>query len=305
MAGVGYDPADNTTALIPANSVGIDYAGSLDKSASLKGTRIGVLQTFFNRTASNETTPVNEAMDSTAKRLKLAGAVLVNITESIYNAADILAKLDTQRFEYREFMDQYLQNPDLTGAYPKSLAELYQPTNSSNQNGTGEFLVIPSEYEYVTTSLISSTSNASYVTVQQGVRNLTLALQSTFAQNNLDAIIYPGQKNLVVKIGSASQSGRNGILAALTGSPVVTVPIGFSSPSEEAPLGVPIGMEILGRPWSEESLLKIGYEIEQLGRVRKTPQWAQAYVEPKAYDNVPAVVPDVKNIPAAYPLGTL
>ncbi|RYG51365.1 MAG: amidase, partial [Chitinophagaceae bacterium] len=87
------------------------------------------------------------------------------------------------------------------------------------------------------------------------MRNLTLALLNTFSTNNVDAIIYPEQKNLVVKIGSASQSGRNGILAALTGTPVVTVPAGFSEPSEDAPIGVPIGMEILGRPFEEEKLL--------------------------------------------------
>jgi len=131
----------------------------------------------------------------------------------------------------------------------------------------------------VNTALIFSTSNVTYASVQSGIRNLALALQSTFSRNNLNAIIYPEQQNLIAKIGSPSQSGRNGILAALTGSPVVTVPTGFSAVSEEAPVGVPIGMEVLGRPWQEEMLLKIAHQIEMLTHVRKMPVWAKETVE--------------------------
>jgi Asp-tRNA(Asn)/Glu-tRNA(Gln) amidotransferase A subunit family amidase len=140
---------------------------------------------------------------------------------------------------------------------------------------------------------------------QNGIKNLTIALLNTFASNNLDAIIYPEQKNLVVKIGSASQSGRNGILAALTGTPVVTVPAGFSKPSKDAPIGVPIGMEILGRPFDDEKLLGIGYQIEQLMKVRKAPTWAREMVDVPGYDKVPIVKPNRGDIPSAYPLGTL
>jgi Asp-tRNA(Asn)/Glu-tRNA(Gln) amidotransferase A subunit family amidase len=173
-------------------------------------------------------------------------------------------------------------------------------------NGSGgEFVVLPSQYEYVNTALISSTSNETYIQRQSGIRNLTLALQQTFAANDLDAIIYPEQKNLVVKIGSPSQSGRNGILAALTGVPVVTVPAGFSEPTEDAPIGVPIGVEILGRPWEEQKLLSIGYAIEQSTKIRRAPSWAKEVVEVPHYESVPVIVPNKGNISPAYPLGTL
>jgi hypothetical protein len=200
-------------------------------------------------------------------------------------------------------MDQYLKRPSLSGDHPQTLNELY--AEKSTNGSDGRFIVIPAQYEYVNTALVSSTGNASYAVRQQGIGNLTLALASTFASNSLDAIIYPEQKNLVVKIDSPSQSGRNGILAALTGSPVVTVPAGFSEPSEDAPVGVPIGMEILGRPWSDENLLQIAYQIEQLTHIRRPPQWATESPEVKEYSTVPAVVPDRDNISPKYPLGTL
>lgn len=302
MSSTGYDAADNATALVPSANRNIDYTVLLP-TAKLAGLRLGVLNGFFNRSDSAEVTPVNNAMDALMSRLEAENVTLVPINETIYNATAIQAALDVQRYEYRQLMDEYLQRPSLSGEHPTTLNALYS-RKSVNGSG-GEFLVIPSQYEYVNTALVSSTSNETYSHRQDGIRNLTLALQQTFAANNVDAIIYPEQKNLVVKIGSPSQSGRNGILAALTGLPVVTVPAGFSKPNEDADLGVPIGMEILGRPWEEQKLLGIGYAIEQLTKFRKAPSWAKEVVEVPHYESVPVIVPDRGNISPAYPLGTL
>ncbi|TID20015.1 amidase signature enzyme [Venturia nashicola] len=302
MAGVGFDPVDNTTAFIPASSMNLDYSADLD-SVDLQNVRLGLVTTFFNRNATNETTPVNNAMDAYISRLRAAGAKIIPINESIYTSTTILTRYDTQRYEYRESMDTYLSRPSLKGSHPPTLSQIYT-TNSSNLGG-GPFLVLPSQYEYVTTSLTSSTSNITYTTVQTGISNLTLSLAETFKHNSLDALIYPEQTNLVVPLGSPSQSGRNGILAAVSGSPVVTIPIGFSNATKTAPVGVPIGMEILGRPWSETKLLGIGRAMEKLGRVRKIPKWAEEIVEGKIFDEVPVVVPDRENIPSAYPVGVL
>lgn len=301
MAGVGFDPADNTTALVPISSMNLDYSADLDY-VDLKNVRLGLVTTLFNRNATNETTPVNNAMDTYVSRLRAAGATIIPINESIYTSSAILAKYDTQRYEYREFMDAYLSRPSLGGSHPSTLTELY----ARNSSGTGgQFLVIPSQYEYVTTSLKSSTSNATYSAVQAGIINLQLSIAETFKRNSLDALIYPEQVNLVVKLGSPSQSGRNGILAAVTGSPVVTIPIGFSNATVTAPVGVPIGMEILGRPWSEKGLLGIGRAMERLGRVRRMPRWAAEVIEFKSFESVPVVVPYRGNIPSAYPVGIL
>ncbi|KAF2867589.1 amidase signature domain-containing protein [Massariosphaeria phaeospora] len=300
MASTGYDAADKATALVPPMNRNIDYAGSLT-SGSMQGLRLGVLNGFFNRIDSPEVTPVNDAMNSIMARLQATGATLVQINEPIYNTTAIAA-LDVQRFEYRELMDAYLQRPSLSGEHPSTLNKLY--AKKAADGSGGEFLVIPSQYEYVNTALVSSTNNATYLQRQNGIRDLTFALASTFASNKLDAIIYPEQKNLVVKIGSPSQAGRNGILAALTAAPVVTVPVGFSEPSDQAPVGVPIGMEILGRQWDEEKLLQIGYQVEQMLDVRRAPRWALEKVEVPAYSKVPTVTPDRGSIPSAYPLGT-
>lgn len=303
MASVGYDPMDNVTSAIPSSVPGTDYTNflALGAASNLTGIRIGVLEGFFNRTASNETTPVNQAMDNLVSLLRSQGATIVNITDTtIYNATAISAQMDVQTLEYRETLSNYLSSPNLTGARPTSMPELY----TANQT-TPEFLVIPSQYSYVETALVSSTGNSSYFTKQSLIANLTRALQTTILSNDLTCIIYPEQKNLVVPVGSPSQSGRNGILAAVTGSPVITIPIGFSPATASAPIGVPIGMEILGLPWSEGTLLRIAKGIDDRLHARKMPvtNGLNETVEVTSiYSQVPQVTP-LKNVPSAYPLG--
>ena len=86
------------------------------------------------------------------------------------------------------------------------------------------------------------------------------------------ALVYPHQKRLPVMIGDMNQAERNGILASLTGFSAITVPAGFSAATASAPLGVPVGIEFLGQPFSEPQLLKIAYGFEQAMHARKPPQ---------------------------------
>lgn len=101
-----------------------------------------------------------------------------------------------------------------------------------------------------------------------------LELQQTIvkvmADQKLDAMVYPHQNRLVVPIGE-TQVERNGVLASIIGFPAITVPAGFSPPIKSAPIGVPIGIEFLGRPWSESSLLNLAYSFEQATKYRRPP----------------------------------
>ncbi|KAL2363527.1 hypothetical protein RJZ56_003526 [Blastomyces dermatitidis] len=296
MANIGYDPQDNATALVPESVLGVDYTKALVAPGRLKGIRLGLIEGFFNRTRDSETSPVNKVMNDMISKLRAAGATIITIHERIYNSIEISKDLDVQRFEFRELMDAYLQSETLGGSRPSSLAELYS---------SGEYLVIPEQHSYVTTALVSSTSNATYAARQYGIQHLKLALQTTFKSHSLDAIIYPEQQNLVVKTGSPSQSGRNGILGAVTGFPVVTIPAGFSPASKDAPDGVPIGMEILGLPWTEQKLLSIASSIGNLEQVRRMPRLVSKPVRSKKYNSVPIINPNSEGISGTYPLGLL
>jgi Asp-tRNA(Asn)/Glu-tRNA(Gln) amidotransferase A subunit family amidase len=99
---------------------------------------------------------------------------------------------------------------------------------------------------------------------------LRQALMTVMADHGLDAIMYPHQRRLVALIGE-QQLERNGVLSNATGFPAITFPGGFSAPTATAPLGVPVGVELLGPDWSEPLLLKLAYAFEQRARIRKPP----------------------------------
>lgn len=185
------------------------------------------------------------------------------------------------------------------------MEELYC-TNQEKSN----FLVIPAQYTHIHNSLQDSTSDARYIKTLQRITELKAKLKATFDDLKLDAIIYPEQRNLVVPVGSPSQSGRNGILAAVTGCPVTTIPIGFSEQTESAPIGLPVGMEILGLHWSEHDLFRIAKSIDDQLHARRPPAMKDldfTHAPGSWYAKVPFVTPgglhNVDN--QAYPAGTI
>jgi len=90
------------------------------------------------------------------------------------------------------------------------------------------------------------------------------------AENKLDAILYPHQRRLVVPFGE-EQVDRNGVLSNSTGFPAITFSGGFSASTKDAPLGVPVGIELLGPEWSEPTLIRLAYAFDQFALIRKPP----------------------------------
>lgn len=295
MAKVGYDPADNATIVRQDESQIKEYDSGL-LGGSLKGKRIGILSGFYNYAHSDETTPVIEAMGRMESVIRDSGAELINITTSVFDAG-LQPKVDVQTFEYRETLNEYLQQDSLGGEpRPRAFEDIYQ---------SKDFLVIPHQYEYIKAALKRSTSDQAYHERIMFIDELTSLLHEEFQKHNLDAIIYPQQRNLAVKVGSHSQIGRNGILAAVTGSPVVVIPAGWSKPSKDAPVGVPIGMEILGMPWTEARLFNIARLVsEKTADLNKMPKLTERHVEYQSY----FAVPDIqlgRNTQHLYPVGVL
>jgi Asp-tRNA(Asn)/Glu-tRNA(Gln) amidotransferase A subunit family amidase len=76
----------------------------------------------------------------------------------------------------------------------------------------------------------------------------------------LDALVFPTFRHPPVLNGSNPSSeriGSNNAYASLTGFPALNVPMGLVEP------GLPMGLQIMGRPHSEERLLKIGFGYER------------------------------------------
>ena len=62
-----------------------------------------------------------------------------------------------------------------------------------------------------------------------------------------------------------TRSGPLTHIGSATQWPVVVVPIGFVGEA------LPIGMQILGEPWTEGRLIQLGYAYEQATRHRRAP----------------------------------
>jgi hypothetical protein len=81
---------------------------------------------------------------------------------------------------------------------------------------------------------------------------------------HLDALVYPVVRRIAPIIGG-NQLGSNEALSPQTGFPAMNVPAGFT------PGGFPVGMELLGRPFAEATLIAIAYSFEQATRHRRPP----------------------------------
>lgn len=254
----GYDPADPVTALGRGN-IARSYVASLDRSG-LRNVRIGVLKTLFG--SGPDYDEVNRVMAAAIDTLKKQGATVVEISEAAFDTGKLAANLDVQKYEYKGLLNGYLAgqpNPPV-----HTLAELIA-SGKYHKQSLEKFLASAESYK-------DGLSEADYKDRRVQIDDLRVQLAQAIVKNNVVALVYPHQKRLPVMIGDMNQADRNGILGSLTGFPAITVPAGFSATTAAAPLGVPVGIEFIGMPFSEPQLLKLAYGFEQATKARKSPQ---------------------------------
>jgi amidase len=230
------------------------------KAGALKGRRIGVLRVMFGTKPEDQ--DVNAAMESALAAMRQQGAILVELNEPALDADKLNADNDVQKYEFKSVMDAYLGN--IPNAPKKTVADIVA-SGQFNHPALETFLNSALSYQ-------NGTAEPDYkLRLERNVQTRALVTK-IMNDNRLDAIVYPLQKRLVVPVSEINQADRNGILASVTGDPAITVPAGFSKPSADAPIGVPVGMDILGRPFSEAKLLSIAYGFEQATHVRHPPE---------------------------------
>jgi len=250
----GYDPEDPITKA--QNDYKIDdYTKHLDPNG-LNGKRIGVLKSLFGAEAWHEST--NRAVNHAIEKMKHAGAEIVYLEDAI-DTGYLVKEVSVHLHDFKDHLNQYLKT--LPAHMP------YRDMQAIYDSG----LTHPGVRSNIEEALTLSTSTEAYqkrIASQEDVRN---HLDEIFKREGIAAMVYPHQKQLVCKAGS-SQLERNGVLSSVTGYPSICVPAGFSEPSEEAPIGVPIGLEILGRPFTEETLIEIAFGYESIEAVRMIPR---------------------------------
>jgi amidase len=247
---VGYDPTDAQTAASVGN-IPRSYTESLQLTG-LRGARIGVVTNLFVQAPEDMeiATVVKAALDE----MKGYGADIVEIT------IPGLTELLTDRFggnlvlrhDFKFDFNSYL------AAHPTTPVRSLEDVLAS-----GKF------HPLVRDNLTNSQSTESRDTKEYLENKLKRdilreTILKAMAGNRVDALAYPTIRRKANLIGQA-QLGTNCGFAARSGLPAIVVPGGFT------PDGLPVGVELLGRAWSEPQLIKFAYAYEQATSHRRPP----------------------------------
>lgn len=243
----GHDPRDSTTVDVPVSNYLKEPIDSVDDWT------IGVPQQYF---AEGIEPDVEDRIKSVIRWLEEQGATVVEIdipraeysiaTYYILTTAEAssnLARFDGMRYGLRE---------EDTG-----LEETYMQTRSE---GFGEEV---KRRIMLGTYVLSAGYYEAYYSKAQKVRRL---IKSDFdgAFEQVDALVSPTSPTTAFEIGAKVEDPLSMYLsdiytvsANLSGNPAMNLPVGEDSN------GLPIGLQIMAKPFAEETIFQLGHYIEQ------------------------------------------
>lgn len=244
----GHDEKDTTS----SNKEKIDYTKSLIKD--VKGLKIGVPKEFYGEGINIE---VKEALNKAVEKYKQMGAEIEEFSLDIANhslaayyiiacaeASSNLGRFDGIRYTYK--------SPNAT-----SLKEIYKKSRSEAFGDEVKRRIILGTY------VLSSGYYDAYYKKAQQVRTLVME-EFNKAFKKYDVIITPTSPTTAFKIGEKSNNPLEMYLADIctvsinvAGLPAISIPCGVDSK------GLPIGMQIIGNKFEEETILKAAYAYEQ------------------------------------------
>lgn len=251
----GYDKNDSSTAVVEGRQVK-DYTKYLNKGA-VKGKRFCLIR---NNLGSDR--DVLRVVQNAVKSIEaLGGEVIEDEIEELY-LPKLLKENDVQLYEQGPELDKYFK--EFSDTSPFKSAKEYVLTGK----------VTPSVRDDLIKKVMLDDPLNDEEYKKRLSKNLALRefILEYMSEHKIDAFIYPLQGVLAVKTTeSRGQYARNGLMASVTGLPAITVPGGFSLPDETAAAGVPVGIEFMAEPFSEDKLIAIAYDFEQFTKHRKAP----------------------------------
>jgi aspartyl-tRNA(Asn)/glutamyl-tRNA(Gln) amidotransferase subunit A len=245
----GHDPMDSTSADLPVP----DYTKALRKK-DLKKLTVGVPEEFFTEGLDPE---VEQAVRAAIGELKALGgsikeihlprtdaAVAVYYVIATAEASSNLARYDGVKFGLRA-----KETKDLLDLYMKTRQEGFGP-EVKRRIMLGTYALSSGYYE-------------AYYGKAQAVRTL-ICQDFRAAFNEVDLIVTPVTPTPAFRLGEKSEDPLQMYLSDiytisinLAGLPAISVPCGFSK------AGLPIGMQLIGRAFEEETLLRAANAYEQ------------------------------------------
>jgi amidase len=250
------------------------------KVGSLKNARIGVLRENFGDLP--EAVEGRAVADIAIAALDNAGAVMIDpLPLGGLDWFTILKDVSTGSAERREAMLGYFASRG-DGTSVGSLADIIVTDKALGKLKEGHLKGQNAPPMYSNSDYVAFVRNRSFV------QELVISL---FEKYDLDAIVYPYQTipEYTIEVAAPEAGevpgasnynvlGRGTRISTVTGFPGITVPAGFTKSD-----GMPIGLEFLGKPWSEGPLLGLAYSFEQATKHRTlpktTPALAGQYIE--------------------------
>ncbi|MXW56151.1 MAG: amidase [Gemmatimonadales bacterium] len=262
---VGVDPRDPLTAASAGNFL-TDYTGALDP-AGLNGARVGVLREYAGFDSRVDAL-FEEALDV----MRAEGATVVDpvtLPEELRFGNEY--EMEVLYHEFKADLNAYLASlgPD---APIKSLAELIE-YNEANHDLE---LALYGQELHVRSQERGPLTDQRYLDALATSHRLSRdeGIDRAMDEHRLDALVgitagIPAMQDPL----DASGGGGGGCSTppAMAAYPNMSVPMGFIR-------GLPVGMSLCGRAWSEATLIRLAYAFEQATNVRRPPTF-QATVQ--------------------------
>jgi aspartyl-tRNA(Asn)/glutamyl-tRNA(Gln) amidotransferase subunit A len=243
----GHDPFDSTSAPVSLP----DFTAVLGKD--IKGMRIGIPKEYFIEGMDKE---VEESVKEAIKKLELLGAIPVEVSlphtgyavATYYvlatsEASSNLARYDGVKYGFRE--------------KGKDLMDMYMNTRAQGFGAEVKRRIMLGTY-----ALSAGYYEAYYKKAQQVRTLIKKDFEDTFRK--VDVILTPTSPTAAFEIGEKTADPLQMYLSDiftisvnLAGVPGISIPCGFTSND------LPIGLQLIGKHFDEESILKVAYAYEQ------------------------------------------
>jgi len=250
----GPDPEDPATAGAPVR----DYVAALDRGAA-RGKRLGVLRPAWVGPT------VKPSFDAALDALRRLGATLVDVELPKATGEIQHAELVVLLHELKADMASYLA----ARAQPalRSLDDLVRFHRAHAAEELALFGQDLLEKAAATHGLDAPEYTKAVATCRRVAREE--GIDAVLAAQSLDALVAPtgGPAWLTDIVNGDSFTGASSSIAAVAGTPSVTVPCGATH-------GLPLGVCLMGRAWSEATLLGLAFAFEQETRHRRPPTYA-------------------------------
>jgi amidase len=255
----GFDSTDSATRGL-AGKTPTDYTTHLD-AKRLDGVRIGVPR----KKLFGQSPPADALVEAAIADLKRLGAVIVDPAD-IATAGD----LDDSEFEVLLYEFKADVNAYLAGLGPSSRHRSLQDLIRFNQeNRSREMPYFAQEIFEKAQAKGPLTEKAYLDALAKDIRlSRVEGIDKTMDEHRLDALVAPtsGPATLIDLVNGDYGPAGSSSLPAIAGYPDITLPCGSHS-------GLPVGLSIFGRAWSEPTLLRIAFAYEQATRHRRAPKF--------------------------------